>query len=394
MGTALDVILLLLLVGYVAHGARRGFSHGLGSILGVAVGGIAGYFLVPMVSSLIVPTLWRVLACVGVFVGLVAVGHALGAGLGDAIARRIGRTPLAVVDRVLGAVTGGIVAALVMSFLAATASPLGIPVLSTAIGQSAVLRTITQYTPEPVQSALARVRSGIVRDAIPSIVDQIGGITANPTTPDVDTDTAVLEQAAQSVLRITGSATACAQTQSGTGFVIASERVVTNAHVVAGVTEPVVETRDGAAYAATVVYFDPTGDLAVLAVPHLDESVLALADPVLGTGDEAVIDGFPYGGPFSTSAASVLALGSQQVDDIYGDSANARTIYTIAADVEEGDSGGPLLTTDGEVSGIVFAKSATTSGLGYAIALDELEPVVEEASSLTSEVTSGHCVSG
>ncbi|MDM4762597.1 MarP family serine protease [Galbitalea sp. SE-J8] len=392
MGIVLDVILLVALVGYVVSGARKGFAHGIGSIAGVIAGGVAGYFLVPFLGSLIPDAFWRLLGTIAVFVGLVAVGHAIGAAAGDAIGRRMRDTPLRVVDRVLGALAGGVVAALVMSFLAASVAPLGVPVLSTAVGQSTVLRAITTYTPEPVSAFLARVRSGVVRDTIPSIVGTLGGVEAGPA-PDADTGTAALRTAAASVVRVTGTASACAQTQAGTGFVVAPGRVITNAHVVAGVPDPVVQVGDGSAFAASVVSFDPEGDLAVLAVPHLDVDPLPLA-PKLDVGDDAVYDGYPYGGPFVTGPARVIAVGEERVDDIYGDETVARDVYTLAADIEQGDSGGPLLTTDGRVAGVVFAKSASSSGIGYAMTVDELAPVVADAAGYQRAVDPGRCQRG
>jgi len=199
--------------------------------------------------------------------------------------------------------------------------------------------------------------------------------------------------AAASVVRVTGNAAGCGQNQSGTGFVVADGRVVTNAHVVAGVREPVIEQEDGKAVAGRVVYFDPIDDLAIIAVSGLDAQPLALSG-VLAVGDEAVYDGYPFGGPFTTGAAKVLSVGPEQIEDIYGEAATPREIYSIAADIQQGDSGGPLLTPEGQVAGVVFAKSAGTSNLGYAMTVTELAPVVAQAAGLDSPVESGTCIVG
>src|SRR5690606_33647537 len=124
--------------------------------------------------------------------------------------------------------------------------------------------------------------------------------------PELDTTTDPLAAAARSVARISGTAFACGQNQSGSGFVVAPERVVTNAHVVAGVDSPVVELPDGQALDARVVWFDPDADVAILAVPGLEAHPLPLAD--MGIGDEGVVDGYPHGGPFSSTPAEVLAI--------------------------------------------------------------------------------------
>lgn len=393
MGITLDVILLIALLGYVINGARRGFAHELGATAGVIAGGIGAFFLVPFVGTFIADSFWRVLASIGIFLALIVAGHAIGAAIGDAVRRGVGRTPLVVIDRILGAIMGGVVAALVMSLIAASVAPLGVPFVSNAVAQSTVLRTITQYTPDPVQSLLARVRAGVVRDTIPSIIGALDVGDGATTAPDVATGTRALVAAAASVVRVSGNAASCAQTQSGTGFVVAPGRVLTNAHVVAGVSDPVIEVMGGGAFAASVVYFDPTDDLAVLSVPHLGLDPLDLS-PTLSIGDAAVYDGYPYGGPFVTGPAGIVDVGTQKVDDIYGTSSSPREIYTIAADIQEGDSGGPLLTTGGEVAGLVFAKSANQAGVGFAITSDVLSPIVDRAPGLTTRVGSGRCTRG
>jgi S1-C subfamily serine protease len=390
MSVVLNVVLLLGLAGYIIAGARTGLAHGVGAIAGVIAGGVGGLFLVPLLGALIPDAFWRTLGSIAIFISLVAVGHGLGSAIGDAVGRRMRGTSLRVVDRILGAVAGGVVAALVASFLAGSIAPLGIPLLSTVLGQSAVLRAITDGTPEPVQVLMARLRAGVMGDTIPSIVGMLGNGGSMAPAPDAATGTPALTAAAASVVRITGTAAACAQTQSGTGFVVSPGRVVTNAHVVAGVADPVVETGNAEAYAATVVYFAPDDDLAVLAVPHLDLTPLDLAAELV-VGDDAVYDGYAYGGPFTTGPARVLAVGEERVDDIYGESPSPRDVYTLAADIQEGDSGGPLLTTEGEVAGVVFAKNATSAGIGYAMTVDELSPVVAEAPDLVTTVTPGHC---
>jgi S1-C subfamily serine protease len=390
MGIVLDVILLVALVGYVVSGARKGLAHSLGSMIGVVAGAIAAFFLVPLIGGLIAEQLWRVLASIGLIVVLIGLGHGIGARVGDAIARAFRRSPLRVIDRVLGAIANGIVAALMFSLVAASVAPLGVPLVSAAIGQSVVLRSIADATPAPVEGFLARVRSTAVRDTIPSIVETIGGVTAPPALPEVDTGTGALAAAAASVVRVSGNASACAQSQSGTGFVVAPGRVLTNAHVVAGVIEPVVETPDGGALAARVVYFDPTGDIAVLAAGDLDEPALPLAD-TLAAGDTAVYDGYPFGGPFVTGPAKVLSVSTERVDDIYGEATDEREIYALAADIQQGNSGGPLLTADGEVAGVVFAKSATTANVGFAMTPSEFGPVIADAADLTDRVDSGSC---
>jgi S1-C subfamily serine protease len=195
------------------------------------------------------------------------------------------------------------------------------------------------------------------------------------------------------VIFITGTAYACGQNQSGSGFVIAKDRVLTNAHVVAGVTEPMVVTPGGNATPGRVVYFDPVVDLAVIAVTGLAAPALKLG-PNLASGSRAVSDGYPYGGPFDSGAAQVVAVAPALVADIYGTEPAQRQIYTLAADVQHGESGGPLLSEAGKVAGVIFAKSTVTSNVGYALAMEAVDPVAAQAAALAAPVSSGDCIKG
>ena len=104
--------------------------------------------------------------------------------------------------------------------------------------------------------------------------------------------------------------------------------------------------------------------------------------------------GYPFGGPFDSDPARVMSVSTQLVADIYGQSPSPRSVYTLAADVQQGESGGPLLSVDGQVAGVIFAKAATTENVGYALAMEEVAPVVDQAGALTGQVSSGECIQG
>jgi S1-C subfamily serine protease len=388
----LDVFLVALLVAYLVYGYRTGLIRSLGGIVGVVLGAFVAILLVPIVGALVQDPSLRTVATIAVVVAVVVGGYYGGAALGRVLQSKVKGLGVRRIDRALGAVVVTIVAALVVSMLATSISALGIPGISQAIASSTVLRTINAVTPDPVQAFLARVRSATVDQGLPRIAQAFGG-TGNTSIPNVDTGTPALNNAALSVVRITGNAYACGQSQSGSGFVIATDRVLTNAHVVAGVSNPVVDVRNGPALQGTVVYFDPTGDLAVLAVPGLSPKPLRLG-PTVTAGTEAVSDGYPFGGPFVSLSVGVDQVGTLNVQNIYSTGTAPREIYSLAADVQEGDSGGPLLTQQGVVAGVIFAKGATTPNVGYAITMKSVQPVATEAPQLTAAVSSGNCVRG
>lgn len=388
----LDLLLILGLLVFLGEGFRNGFARSLGAIVGIIVGGIAAFLIIPVVATVIPDPFWRILLAVVLALGLLFGGHAAGAAVGRAIRGRT-RERLGPASRIGGALANGIVAALTMSLVAGSVSALGMPLFTQAISGSAVLRTIDAATPGPIDAALARVRSAILEQGLPAIADALGGVVASPGIPDTPTQTDALSVAAQSVVRIGGTAYACGQNQTGTGFVVAPGRVVTNAHVVAGVDVPVVEAPNGEVLEGRIVYFDPFDDLAVVAVDDLSAAPLELS-PALAVGDTAVVQGYPHGGPFTSGPAEVLAVSSERIADIYGDDEAVREVYTLAAVVQPGNSGGPLLTAEGDVAGVVFARSAVDAELGYAMTNAELAPVADAAPGLSAPVTPGVCIRG
>jgi S1-C subfamily serine protease len=388
--TVLDILLLVLLVAWAVYGFRRGFALSVGGILGVIVGAILAFFAIPFATSVVGTTSWRLPVILLVVVGLIVAGFVLGTALGRAARRGVAKGPLRSVDRIFGAVISLVATAIVISMLAFGIGSLGVPFVSDAITSSKVVATIDAVTPSPVKDLEAQVRAAVTQEGIPRLLDSIGAGTPLPI--PASGSTAAQQQAGHSVVKITGNAYACGQNQTGSGFVVSPGRIITNAHVVAGVTEPVVLAPDGGSWTGRVVYFDPVNDLAVVAVSGMPTAALPIGE-TLKQGSTAVFDGYPLGGPFSSKPAAIEGVTSERVPDIYGGSPTAREVYSLAADVEQGNSGGPLLDAAGQVAGVVFAKSSTTADVGFALTTAELAPVAAQAASLSATVASGHCTS-
>jgi S1-C subfamily serine protease len=388
--TVLDLILILALLSYLVYGLRNGFLVTVGGLAGFAAGAVAAFFAVPLVSGLVEDSGWRLTAIVAAAVVLVVLGHGLGTMVGRQIRGAMRIRPLRAVDRLVGGALNVVVSALVMSMLAFSVGSLGVPFVSQQLAESKVIRFIDGLTPTPVKATMAQLRSTVIGNGIPTLIEGLGQGQALAV-PNADTNTPALNAAAESVLRIAGTAYECGQNQTGTGFVVSEDRVVTNAHVVAGVSQPVVELPDGDALPGRVVYFDSRHDLAVLAVDGLPARPLALAGDLPG-GSSAAFAGYPHGGPFQSKPATVQDIATVLVPDIYGNSPSPEDIYRLAGDVQPGNSGGPLLTTDGQVAGVIFAKATTDTGVGYAITMDELDPVALQAPSLSAPVSSGQCI--
>ncbi|HEX5859964.1 MAG TPA: MarP family serine protease [Microbacterium sp.] len=386
--TAIDIVVIAILVIAVIIGATRGLLASVGSLVGLAAGGLAAFWVIPLVNAAIPDAAWRGAAVLAVAVGLLVAGSAIGSGIGMALRRGVDRTKLRGLERVLGAAVSVTVAALAVSLAGQSLAATGMPYVASAVSSSRILTAIEELTPRPLAATMAQLR-GAAEEGIPRLGQLLAPQLA-PRIPDVALDDPALTAAAQSVARVSGVAFACGITASGSGFVVAPGRVMTNAHVVAGVDRPVVELPGREAREGRVVYFDPVDDIAIVAVDGLDAAPLALV-PTLGVGSDAVVQGYPYGGPFTVGAARVLSVGSADVPDIYDESTAPREVYALAAQVRPGNSGGPLLATTGEVAGLVFARADGNDDLGYAMTPAELAPVVERLPGMDAAVASGSC---
>lgn len=388
--TVVDVVLVVILVIAAVAGLARGLVASIGVIAGLVAGGVAALWLAPLLARLLAAPVWGTVVELAAWAVLLTVGASLGGLLGSRLRRGVDRTPLRIVDRALGGAVGLVATTLVASLAATGIVATGIPVVSPAVASSQVVRTIDSLIPAPVQQALAQVRSSLAADGLPAVGTLLTPGAVAPTTP-LRLDDPRIAAASRSVARITGVAYACGMSQTGSGFAVSRDAVVTNAHVVAGVDAPVVQLPGRGAHQGRVVYFDAGQDLAVVAVPHLDATPLRLADP-LPLGAAAAVAGYPYGGPLTLGDAQVLSAGPARVPDIYDAHTAVRPVYALDAQVRPGNSGGPLLTAQGTVAGVVFARAEDRGDRGYAIADQALKPVVARLGSLTTPVPSGHCV--
>ena len=300
----LDLLLVGVLLGYAIYGIRIGLTRSIFVIAGVAVGIFLAMLFAQNIAQLASVPQVRVLVAVSVAIALVAVGHAVGSAAGKAIQVSIETKILRGADRAVGGLAIFVVAALVISTVSFSAAQLGVPILSRTISASSVIRTIQDVTPDVVEANIARWRTALSDRALPLLGSPLGD--PNAQIPTIDADSPALAAAAQSVVRITGNAYACGQGQTGSGFVIAPERIMTNAHVVSGTSGPVVEALNGQVLPSSIVYFDSVNDLAVLAVPGLTADALRLGDTAR-PGTSTAIQGYPYGGPFTTQRGSRAA---------------------------------------------------------------------------------------
>jgi S1-C subfamily serine protease len=396
----LDIALAVLLVGYLLGGYRQGLVVSVMSLVGFLSGGALGMWLLPSLlrrwdgADSSMP--WRTVVLVmGVFV-LAALGQAVAVLFGSRLRRGLRVKPARMIDSVLGALAT-VVAVSVLVWIMAGAVRAGAPApLAKAIGGSRIVQTIDRFVPPQTARLFAGFRSLLDNENFPRVFE---GVQAEPIAPIAPPDNELafgpgVAQAAASIVKITGVAESCNRGQEGSGWVVAPERVITNAHVVAGVTSVHARIQGtGRSYDAQVIAFDPRRDLAVLSVPGLPAPSLTQG-PDLKRSDGAVVAGFPLDGPYRLNSARVRDVLTATGADIYGNPGVVRDVYSLYARVEPGNSGGPLLSPSGEVVGIVFAKSLDDDNTGYALTMDEAQPVVEAASRSISPVSTGGCAAG
>lgn len=396
-GTILDIVLGLVLLGYAVNGYRQGLMVSALSLFGFLGAGALALGLLP---TLLQRWQWlqdrevvRIVVLVfGVFL-VASLGQGLMVRLGNRVRSRVRARSLRTVDALLGAVAVAASVAVLLWFIAASVRPAAPAPLARAIGESQLLRTIDRVVPPETGRLFAGFRTMLDRNGFPRVFD---GLSPEPITPVQPPDgsapaSAAVTAASGSMVKIVGVAQACNRGQEGSGWVIAPGRVVTNAHVVAGMQTPTVRVQGvGRVYDTTVVVFDPQRDLAVLEVPGLQAPALTLGTP-LAANDPAVVAGFPLDGPYRLDFARVRRVIDATGSDIYGQPGIDREIYSLYARVEPGNSGGPLLSTSGKVVGIVFAKSLDDDSTGYALTLTEAKPVLDVAASASRPVTTGAC---
>ncbi|MFC7829962.1 MarP family serine protease [Streptomyces sp. NPDC057375] len=389
----LDMVLLLVVLAYAASGYRRGLVAGCVSLAGFVGGAVLGVWVLPWVTDMVArgSTAATVVAVVTVLLPAM-VGHELAGRLALRLRRELDAGPLRVADGVGGAVANAaaalIVAWVAASVLAASSSSL----LTSAIRDSSVLGGVQRVMPDTTPTWFSRATSALSDAGFPQVFNPFeNDAVAEVAEPSGDSVTPAATRAAKlSTVKVEG--VAGTQGREGSGFVYAPEHVMTNAHVVAGIDDPTVRVGGvGPAYEARVVLFDPDKDVAVLYVPDLRAPVLRF-DEDAARGDAAVVAGYPQDGALDLRAATVANRIRATGQNIYNDESVTREIYSIRSTVRPGNSGGPLLTTDGRVYGVVFARSTSDAETGYVLTAAEVAQEARDAADATRAVDTGEPV--
>ncbi|MBS9536525.1 CvpA family protein [Micrococcus luteus] len=455
--TWLDVLLIVALAMLLVQGHRRGLWVVLGNLVGLVGGAAIAFYALPEVAKFVTAPQWRWAALIATLVLLVAAGQYVGAAIGEAIRLRVNLPALRLVDRLLGALAAGLAGALVLWLVAFSIAASGSTAVTREVTRSQVITALDAVMPDSLLAWAARSRSAVADlDVLPElelpapVPESDDGVRAAPApaatpglpsaasspsdtatsappatsasaTPEEPDDAAAASSstaaapsaattapassasaapstpaassASAAVVRLTGTAAQCSQVQSGSGVAVAPDRVLTNAHVVLGVDAPTVTDRARGVHEARIVHLDTAHDLAVLAVDGADLPVMPVGAELTG-GASASVLGYPDGGPFASTPATVQAVGEVPLGDVLTGAASMVDVYTLAADIRHGYSGGPVVDAAGNLAGLVFARAPGSDAVGYALTADTIAPVVAAAPGMTATVPSGDCVPG
>jgi S1-C subfamily serine protease len=319
-------------------------------------------------------------------------GQVVAGAVGRALRRRVTWEPAKVVDSVAGAVVSAAAVLLVAWMVASPLATAPFPQVASQVRQSALVQAVDGTVPDGVRSVYESLRQAIDRRGLPDVLDPLTPTRARevPSPDPTLREEPVVDAVQGSVVKISGIAASCSRQIDGSGFVYADDRVMTNAHVLAGVTDPVV-LAEGGEYDATPVYVDEQTDVAVLAVPGLPQVPLTFADTPLDTGADAIIMGYPGGGDLYVGAARVRDRGDISGPNFRRTDTVVRDVYALRGSVRAGNSGGPLFAPDGRVLGVVFASAIDDPDTGYALTAEQVAPAAQRGRAGAAEVSTGPC---
>jgi S1-C subfamily serine protease len=387
--------LAILAVAFVAavSGWRSGAVGSLFALIGVVLGLVAGVLLAPHVVTHISGARTQLFATLFLILGLVVIGEIAGVVLGRAVRGAIRNRTVRTFDSIIGVglqLVAVLVAAWLLGSLLTSADQ---PNLAAAVRGSRVLTQVDELAPSWLKPVPQRMKALLNTSGLPEVLPQFGRTPiVNVAIPDATlAGDPVVAATRPSVLKIRGVAPSCQKVLEGSGFVVAPNRVMSNAHVVAGSESVTVEV-DGQTYDAGVVSYDPSADISILDVPNLPAPPLQFDMQEAKSGTDAVVMGYPGGGDFAATPARVREVIRLNGPDIYHTTTVTREVYTIRGSVRQGNSGGPLIDKGGAVLGVVFGAAVDDADTGFVLTADEVARQMAKVGS-TQRVQTGACIS-
>ena len=386
----LDWFLVVLVLAYAVSGYWQGFIAGAFATGGLLLGGLVGIWLAPKLLGDAQPALWVSLAALFVVLVCASFGQAILQYAGAKIRSTITWQPARALDAIGGAALSMAAVLVVAWALGVAVSGAKLPWASREVRDSAVLQRVNGVMPANAVEALNSFNDVVGSSFFPRYLEPFAQeriINVGPPPGRVARDPDV-QQAQRSVFKIRGQ-NSCDRGVEGSGFLYAPGRVMTNAHVVAGVDKPVVLVGENEK-PARVVYYNSKTDVAVLAVDGLTGPYLRF-DRHGQSRQAAAVLGYPQDGPYNVQAARIRGEQRLRSPDIYGNGTVVREVFSLRALVRPGNSGGPLVSTSGRVLGLIFAASVTDGETGYALTATQVSDAAAAGLTHTGTVGTGGC---
>jgi S1-C subfamily serine protease len=387
---ALDWFLVVVVVAYAVSGYWQGFITGAFATAGLLLGGLLGILLAPKLLGDASPALWVSLAALFIVLICASFGQAALQFAGSRIRSRITWQPVRALDAIGGAALSMAAVLVVAWALGVAVSGARLPWASAQVRDSTVLDRVDNVMPANAVEALNSFDDVVGSSFFPRYLEpfareRIANVAPPPARMARDPE---VRRAAQSVYKIRGESS-CQHGVEGSGFTYAPNRVMTNAHVVAGIDHPdvLVGSRE---VPAKVVYYNPDVDVAVLEVDGIHGRRLPF-DRSGRPGEAGAVLGFPEDGPYDVEPARVRGEQRLRSPDIYGNGTVVREVYSLRALVRPGNSGGPLVSSSGKVLGVVFAASVTDRNTGYALTASQVAQAAAAGLTHSRPVDTGGC---
>jgi len=394
-GDVLDLILIVIVAAFAVSGYRQGFIVGVLSFFGFVGGALVGAEFGPAISRALVggQTQQDIVAVV-LLVSFAVIGQFIASSIGAAMRSTVTWRSATAVDSVGGSVVSMVSVLLIAWVVGSVLNGSPFPVVDQQVNNSLALQTLDKFMPTPAKTMFSDFRRLLANNSTyAQVFSGIGAerIIAIPAPDPGVVNSAGFLAAADRVVRVQGVAPSCQRSIEGSGFVISPNHIMTNAHVVAGVTQHQTVTAGDRTLDATVVFYDPQVDVAVLYVPGLNLSPLRFTGQA-NPGDNAVVAGYPLDAArLHAVPARIGGIQNAQGPNIYQTSTVTRQIYEIRAVVESGNSGGPLLSSDGTVYGVVFAAAVGVNDTGFALTAAQVHADAQAGEHSTNAVSTMGC---
>lgn len=386
---SVDLVVGLAVLAAAIHGLRLGALVQVLSFAGAATGLVLGALLAPHAAQLSGDPLLEAAASLGVVLAGVTLLAAAARRLGLRIVSPGRDRTLARLDAAVGAFIAGVSTLLVCWLLATLLATATVREAAAGVHGSRIVRALDEKLPPP-PALFAQIQAHLDASGVPPVFAGLEPLPGAPLPTPADPEVrAALSAARASTARVI--ALGCGGVHSGSGYHAGGGLIVTNAHVVAGADSVSVQLR-GNEFVASPVLFDPNLDLAVVRVENLRGDGLSLVPGDVERGARGSVVGHPDGGALTGEGAVVLRRFDAVGRDIYNRDLVRRPVYELQAKVRPGNSGGPVVTPDGTVIGVVFSRSAWNGGIGYALTSEVVAQAIDRAAERGSPVGTGSCV--